>query len=161
MAGRTVAKHSGSQGWRINPVQRRIKPGPGCTRGSKFRKLRTFTGMKRIYHLATCRTCQRILAEWNPSDDVEIRELKSRPINESELKELYSRSGSYESLFNRRSQLYRKYGLSEKALTEEDYRDYILEHYTFLKRPVLVVNDRIFIGNAKKVVEEGKEALQA
>ncbi len=117
--------------------------------------------MKRIYHLATCRTCQRILAEWNPSDDVEIRELKSRPINESELKELYSRSGSYESLFNRRSQLYRKYGLSEKALTEEDYRDYILEHYTFLKRPVLVVNDRIFIGNAKKVVEEGKEALQA
>lgn len=117
--------------------------------------------MKTIFHLATCQTCKRILAEWDPSPEVEIRELKSQPISESELEELYQLSGSYESLFNRRSQLYRKYGLHEQQLTEVDYRKYLLEHYTFLKRPVLVVGEQIFIGNAKKVVEAGKKALES
>ncbi len=117
--------------------------------------------MKRIYHLATCKTCQRIVSEWAPGEEVEVRELKSRPVDEEELNLLHRLSGSYESLFNRRSQLYRKYGLNDKVLTEDDYRKYIFEHYTFLKRPILIVDDQIFIGNAKKVVEEGKKALGA
>lgn len=115
--------------------------------------------MKRIYHLSSCSTCRRILTEWSPGAEVEVRELKNEPIEEDELEELRRLSGSYESLFNRRSQLYRKYGLGEQELGEADYRRYILEHYTFLKRPILVMDDRIFIGNAKKVVEEGKQVL--
>jgi hypothetical protein len=48
-------------------------------------------------------------------------------------------------------------------LITESYRDYsrkyILEEYTFLKRPVMVNGDRIFIGNAAKVVAEAKSTL--
>jgi arsenate reductase len=50
-------------------------------------------------------------------------------------------------------------GLNEMALTEKDYRKYILEEYTFLKRPVVVSGDKIFIGNSKKVVEAAKEGM--
>jgi arsenate reductase-like glutaredoxin family protein len=37
-------------------------------------------------------------------------------------------------------------------LTEDDYRKYILEEYTFLKRPFMINGDAVFIGNAKKDV---------
>ena len=55
--------------------------------------------------------------------------------------------------------LFRQRGLHEKDLSETDYKDLILEHYTFLKRPVVVVEDQIFVGNSKKTVEAAKEAL--
>jgi len=35
----------------------------------------------------------------------------------------------------------------------------ILEEYTFLKRPVIVDGDTVFVGNAKKVVAAAKEHL--
>jgi arsenate reductase len=35
-----------------------------------------------------------------------------------------------------------------------------LKEYTFLKRPVLIFNDQIFIGNAPKVVAAAKAFLQ-
>jgi len=62
-------------------------------------------------------------------------------------------AGSYEALFSRRSMKYRPLGLHEKRLTEKDYRKYILQEYTFLKRPVMVVGDAIHIGNTKAAVE--------
>ena len=75
------------------------------------------------------------------------------------MEEMHRLSGSYESLFSKRAQLYRKRGLNEQALTEEDYKNLILEHYTFLKRPVMIVNDQIFVGNSKKVVAAALEAF--
>jgi arsenate reductase len=44
-------------------------------------------------------------------------------------------------------------------LNEADYRKYILEEYTFLKRPVFLIDNQIFIGNAKKTVEEVAKIL--
>ncbi|HAT68946.1 MAG TPA: hypothetical protein DCS22_00475, partial [Flavobacteriaceae bacterium] len=49
--------------------------------------------------------------------------------------------------------------LKDEDLIEDDFRDLILEHYTFLKRPVIINNDQIFIGNSKKVIEAAKESL--
>jgi len=49
--------------------------------------------------------------------------------------------------------------LKNQALGEEDYKHYILEHYTFLKRPVIIVDDRIFIGNSKNVVLAAKQCI--
>ena len=66
---------------------------------------------------------------------------------------------SYESLFSKRARLYKELGLKEKNLTEDDFKKFILEHYTFLKRPVTIINDQIFIGNSKKVVEATKKAV--
>lgn len=68
--------------------------------------------------------------------------------------------GSYEALFSRRALKYKQLGLKDKLLTEEDYRNFILEEYTFLKRPVTILNNRIFIGNDKKTVEALRLALK-
>jgi arsenate reductase len=101
--------------------------------------------MKKIYHLKTCNTCQRIIGELN-TDGVEMQEIKSQHINAEQLDWLKEKVGSYEALFNKRAQKYRQQGLNEKNLTETDYRDLILGEYTFLKRPVIVVNDEVFVG---------------
>jgi arsenate reductase len=117
--------------------------------------------MKKIYYLHTCSTCQRILKEWNPSDDVEMREIKSNPIQPEELEEMKARAGSYEALFSRRAMKYKSMGLKDKNLSEDDYRNLILDEYTFLKRPVAIVNDEIFVGSAAKTVEAAKTALSS
>lgn len=115
--------------------------------------------MKKIYHLGSCSTCKRILKELEPLDGVELQDIKSEPITPEQLEQMETLSGSYESLFSRRAMLFRQRGLHEKELSENDYKDLILEHYTFLKRPVIIVKDQIFIGNSKKTVEAAKEAL--
>lgn len=117
--------------------------------------------MKKIYHLETCKTCQKILKELEPLDGIEIREIKSKGITEKELEEMYAITGNYESLFSRRAMLFRQRGLNEVQLSEKDFKKLILEHYTFLKRPVVLVNNEIFIGNARKAVEGAKAALHS
>jgi len=69
------------------------------------------------------------------------------------------RSGSYEALFNKRARLYKSLDLKNKTLSEEDYRKFILEEYTFLKRPVFMVENNIFIGNSKNVIAALKEKI--
>ncbi|MGB2127920.1 MAG: arsenate reductase family protein [Flavicella sp.] len=115
--------------------------------------------MKKIFHLKTCDTCKRILKEI-PTDKLEIQELKENPINDSQLETLYSLSNSYEALFNKRAKLYKERCLKDVSLQEEDYKKLLLEHYTFLKRPLAVLEERIFIGNGKKNIEALKEALE-
>lgn len=113
----------------------------------------------KIYYLSTCDTCQRILKELHPLDGVSLQDIKTEALTEAQVEEMKKLAGSYEALFSKRARLYRQKGLHEKQLSEADYKELILEHYTFLKRPVVLVNDQIFIGNSKKVVEVAKEAL--
>ncbi|MGY6649126.1 arsenate reductase family protein [Wenyingzhuangia sp. IMCC45574] len=108
--------------------------------------------MKKIYHLKTCDTCKRILGQIN-LEGFEQQEIKSTPVTEEQLAEMYAFTNSYEALFNKRARLYKEKGLKDKNLSEEDYKGYILSEYTFLKRPVAIVEDEIFVGNSKKVVE--------
>jgi len=117
--------------------------------------------MKKIYHLGSCSTCKRILKELEPLDDVELQEIKAEAITPEQLEQMAALTGSYESLFSRRAMLFRQRGLHEKELSESDYKDLILEHYTFLKRPVTLLDDQIFVGNSKKIVEATKEALHS
>ena len=63
-------------------------------------------------------------------------------------------AGSYDAVFSKRAMKYKSMGLKEKNLSENDIKQLILEEYTFLKRPVLVLGDKIVIGNSKKSVEE-------
>ena len=115
--------------------------------------------MKKIYHLGNCTTCQRILKEWKPGKDVVLQDIKTEAITAKQLDEMKKLAGSYEALFSRIALKFGGMGLNEMTLTEKDYRKYILEEYTFLKRPVLVLDDQIFIGNGKNVVAAAKEAL--
>ena len=75
------------------------------------------------------------------------------------LDQMAKMSGSYESLFSRRAMKYKSMGLKDKSLSEKNYRQLILEEDTFLKRPVFIVNDNIFVGNSKKTIEALSSAL--
>ncbi|HMN05159.1 MAG TPA: ArsC/Spx/MgsR family protein [Flavobacteriales bacterium] len=107
-----------------------------------------------FYYLGTCSTCQRIMKEIPNLDRFTLREIKSNPITAQELDAMKQLAGSYEVLFSRRAMKFRQMGLHERTLSEEDYRTLILQEYTFLQRPVMVLEDRILIGSSKKVVEE-------
>lgn len=115
--------------------------------------------MKKIYHLGSCSTCVRIIKELQPAEDVILQDIKKEPISAPQLEEMNTLAGSYESLFSRRAMKYKSMGLKDKNLSENDYRDLILEEYTFLKRPVIIADNEIFVGNSKKVVEEAAKAL--
>lgn len=116
--------------------------------------------MQKIYYLSTCSTCARILKEWGKGiRSFELQDIKTQPITPAQLDEMKKLSGSYESLFSRIALKYRALKLGEKNLGEKDYRKYILEEYTFLKRPVLINGSNIFIGNSPKNVAAAKESL--
>lgn len=115
--------------------------------------------MKKFYYLSTCDTSKRIMGELNLPSDVEIIDIKTTPVTEDQLDEMHRDTGSYEALLNKRSQLYKQRGLKDLTLSEDDIRALILEHYTFLKRPVLVIDGKVFAGNSKKTVAEAKAAL--
>lgn len=115
--------------------------------------------MKKIYHLSSCSTCQRIIKTLEPSADVVLQDIKTEQITEEQLQEMKDMAGTYEALFSRRAMKYRSMGLNEMELLEEDYKRYILEEYTFLKRPVMISGEQIFIGNSKKVVEQAQSAF--
>lgn len=111
--------------------------------------------MRKCYYLHTCSTCQRIIKQLNlESKGFELQDIKTNKITSEQLEEMKNLSGSYESLFSTRAIKYKSLGLKEKKLTEEDYKNYILEEYTFLKRPVIIIENQIFIGNSKNTVEE-------
>ncbi|WP_405208703.1 arsenate reductase family protein [Aquimarina sp. LLG6339-5] len=115
--------------------------------------------MKKIYYLSTCDTCKRIMNELNLSSDFVLQDIKSEAISLVQIEEMKSLAGSYESLFSKRARLYKERDLKNQSLTEDDYKNLILEHYTFLKRPVLLFDNQIFIGNSKKVVEAANIAI--
>jgi arsenate reductase len=109
--------------------------------------------MKKIYHLSSCSTNIRILKELNPSSEVELQDIKKEAIDEKTLDWLKEKVGSYEALFSKKAMKYRSMGLNTMDLSEADYKKYMLEEYTFLKRPFMINDEEVFIGNAKKVVE--------
>jgi len=80
-------------------------------------------------------------------------------MTEAEAEQLKDIAGSYEALFSRKATLYKERGLKDKTLTEADYKNLILEHYTFLSRPVIVLGNKIFVGNNPKTVKAAIEEM--
>lgn len=101
------------------------------------------------------------MKEINLPDSVEQIDIKGSGIPKEDLAKMSKLQGSYESLFSRRAMKYKSMGLKEKSLTEEDYKSLILDEYTFLKRPVLLLDDEVYVGNSKKVVAAMKVKLES
>jgi arsenate reductase len=117
--------------------------------------------MKKIYHLGNCSTCQAIIKETKvDKKGFAMQDIKVEKITPLQLDEMKSLAGSYEALFSRRALKYKELGLKDKQLTEKDYRNFILDEYTFLKRPVVMISDMIFIGSEKKNLEALKKEIQ-
>jgi len=109
--------------------------------------------MKKIYYLKTCDTCKRILKQIKNIEQFQLQDIKEESITVKQVEEMYALTKSYETLFSKRAKLYKEMGLKDENLTENDFKRYILEHYTFLARPVIIYNDQIFVGNSPKTIE--------
>jgi len=115
--------------------------------------------MKKIYHLSSCNTCQRIIKDLAVPNGFEFQDIKAEPISPAQLEIMCQLAGSYEALFSKKARKFRALQLNNTDLEETDYRDLIIKEYTFLKRPVIIINNKIFIGNSRKSVEAIKEYL--
>ena len=119
----------------------------------------TLSAMKKVYYLSTCDTCRRIIKELGIGDEFEYQDIKTEKITAEQIDQMKNLAGNNEALFSRVARKYKEQGLKDKILLEEDYKVLILQEYTFLKRPVFIIDNHIFIGNTKKTVEAIKAAL--
>ena len=115
--------------------------------------------MRKIYFLKTCSTCQRILKSLPNLDTFQLQDIKNEPITVKQVEEIQQLAGSYEVLFSKRATLYKEMGLKDENLNEADFKRYILEHYTFLSRPVVILENEIFIGNSQPNILKLQKAL--
>lgn len=111
--------------------------------------------MKKIFHLSSCSTCQQILKRLKLPLGMELIDIKLHTIDENTLDWLKKQTGSYESLFSKRAIKYK--ALPNKNLSEADYRQFLLNEYTFLKRPVIIYGDKVWVGNDKLTVKNLEE----
>lgn len=115
--------------------------------------------MNKIYYLASCDTCRKIIKSLPKDHNLVFHDIKQDPITVEELEEMRELSGSYEALFSKKAQLYKSMDLKNKSLTETDFKNYILEHYTFLSRPVFIIDGKIYIGNSQQNMLQVMKAL--
>ncbi|NBB88480.1 MAG: arsenate reductase [Bacteroidetes bacterium] len=116
--------------------------------------------MMKCYYLSSCSTCRRIINTLGLKElPFEFQDIKNQPLTDVDIDKLSEIAGGYEKLLNRRARKYRELGLKEKKLSEKEIRDYLRNGYTLLKRPAIVVNDRLFMGNSKKTIEQIKKYL--
>ena len=111
-----------------------------------------------FFYLKTCDTCRRIIQELDLSENVSLREIKSTPITLVELEKMKAHFLSYEELFNKRAVKFRT--MDSYSLKDIDYKNLLLSDYTFLKRPVLLVDNQAFAGNSKDIIKQMKEAIR-
>lgn len=115
--------------------------------------------MKKFIYLSTCDTCKRIRKELKVDESWDFQDIKKQHISAEQLKEFRKHAASYEELVNKRAQKYKAGGYANKTMSEEDWEALILSDYTFIKRPIAIIDEHYFIGNAKKTIESAKEIL--
>ena len=108
-----------------------------------------------VYWLPYCTTCQKAVQHLRDRG-VEIRsfrDVKAEPLSRAEVEELARKVGSAEALFSRRAMKFRKMGLHEQTLSDDDLLRLMTEEYTFITRPVIVRGDRATAGFSAKRVD--------
>lgn len=114
----------------------------------------------KIYQLSSCSTNKKILDQMPNLGKVELINIKESNISEKDLEYCAQKAGSYEALFSKKAVKYRELGLNKVVLTEDQIKKYILDEYTFLKRPVSIINGKVFAGNTNEAVNGLKEELE-
>ena len=116
--------------------------------------------MRKVYYLSTCSTSKRIIATLDlRNQGFDFQDLKFEAVTEEQIVQMHKMAGSYEALFSKVARKYKELGLKNLNLQEDDFKSYILEEYTFLKRPVVIIDEQIFIGSSKANIEKLAEAL--
>ncbi len=116
---------------------------------------------RKIYYLSTCDTCKKIISELELKNKIfEFQDIKFKPISNQELEFLHNKGNTYENLFSKTARKYKELNLKNKQLTEINYKELILSDYTFLKRPIIIYGEKIFIGNSKSTIELVKSIIK-
>ena len=110
--------------------------------------------MRTVFYLKNCTTSKRVIKEVGIDKSFVMRDIKEEKLTPEEIDMLAKMAGSYQALFSKKARKYREYNLHLKDLTEDDYRKYLCEDYTFLKRPTIVADENIFVGSHKNTVKE-------
>jgi arsenate reductase len=109
-----------------------------------------------FYWLPNCSTCQKAKRrlDYHRVALTKLRDIKTEPLSRPEIERLAALLGGAENLFSRRSVKYRELGLKDKMISENEMLDLMASEYTFLKRPVLVINDKAVAGFFEKEYDE-------
>ncbi len=108
-----------------------------------------------VYWLPHCTTCQKAVAYLHDKGVPirSFRDLKAQPLERAEVEELARKVGGAEALFSRRAMKFRKLGLHEQQLSDDDLLRLMAEEYTFVTRPVIVRGDRATAGFSARRVD--------
>jgi arsenate reductase len=113
-----------------------------------------------VWYLSTCSTCLRILEDLDlDRDSTQLIDIKSNPLTEEQLEPMKNYVGSYKALINGRIIQFRTMDKKARDLNEAEAKQLLLQHYAFLKRPVFLVGEEYFVGNAKETVDEIKSRI--
>lgn len=110
--------------------------------------------MRVFYYLSSCSTCKKIENQLSFDESVKKIDIKKNKLTYEELRMLFEKLGNYEGLINKRAQLFKQRNINYKTLKEKDFKNLLLDHYTFLKRPILIYDNKVFVGNSPKTVLE-------
>ena len=94
------------------------------------------------------------------SDDFQLHDLKKIPIEKVDLDFLATKVDSLKDLVNKRSRRIKELQVDIENLSDVQLLKYFQTEYTFIKRPIFIIGDQVFIGNAKKTVEELFQYMQ-
>ena len=113
-----------------------------------------------LFYLSTCDTSRRIMRQLEVHKfPFRFQDIKTEKITPAQIDRLSKLAGGYAPLFSKVAIKYRSMRLKEKQPSEMQIRELILAEYTFLKRPVFIIDDTIFIGNAPGNIRNVQSAL--
>jgi len=109
-----------------------------------------------FYGLPNCTTCQKALRrlDYHRVSDIKKRNIKEEPLAREEVERLAKLLGGAANLFSRRSNKFRELGLKDKTLSAGEMLDLMCGEYTFLKRPILVIDNKAVAGFFEKEYDE-------
>ena len=110
-------------------------------------------------YLSTCSTCVRIIKSLGIEGADFLQNLKEQMATPAQLALLYANTNSYEQLINKRGRVYAQMKREGTVFSEAVYKALLEKEYSCLKRPVLVWNNNVFLGNSKATVTGMKAAL--
>ena len=110
-------------------------------------------------YLSSCSTCVRIIKELGIQDAPFLQDVKERMVTAAQLAFLYAHTNSFEQLINKRGRVYAQLKREGSDFSEVIYKKLLVQEYSCLKRPILIWNNKVYLGNAKTTVVEMKTAL--
>lgn len=109
-----------------------------------------------LYWLSHCSTCKKAhqFLENRGVKIARFHNLKEESLSQREVEELAEMLGGTGNLFSKRAIKYREMNLNERELSADEMLDLMSGEYTFIKRPVLVINGKAVAGFSEKVYEK-------